>query len=119
MYSDLQRTLRNNDALILGDFNLLHTDWQTLTRSEGELHIMLDFVEHNCLNQMVSEPPHDNNILDLVVLVNQENLVANVSIGEHLGSCDHRLVHLNLRVQTRIAENKILVPNVTRANLKE
>lgn len=115
MYTVLQRTLRNNEALILGDFNLPHIDWKTLTGSEGESHRMLDFVENNCLSQMVSEPTRDNNILDLV-LVTQENLVENVSVGEHLGSCDHRLVRLDLRAQTRIADNKILIPNFKRAN---
>lgn len=117
MYSVLQRTLRNSDALILGDFNPPHMDWQTLTGSEGESHRMLDFVENNCLSQMVSEPAHDNNILDLV-LVTPENIVDNVSVGEHLGSCDHRLVRLDIRVQTRIAENKVLVPNFKRVDFE-
>ncbi len=73
---------------------------------------MLDFVEHNCLSQiqMVNESTRCNYIVDLV-LVNQENLVENVRVGEHLLSCDHRLVRLDLRAQTRIAENKILVTN--------
>ncbi len=87
--------------------------------SEGESHRMLDFVEHNCLNQiqMVNESTRCNYILDLV-LVTQENLVDNVSVGEHLLSCDHRLVRLDLRAQIRIAENKILVANFI-AVLKE
>ncbi len=75
---------------------------------------MIDFVENTCLSQMVNEPRCDNNILDLV-LVTQENLVDNVSVGKHLGSCDHRLVRLDIRAQTKIAENKVLVPNFKRA----
>ncbi len=117
MYSVLQRTLRNNDALVLGDFNLPHIDWQTLTGSEGESHSMLDFVEYNCFSQMVSEPTRKTNTLDLE-LVTQENLVDNASVGEHLGSFVHRLVCLDLIAQTRIAGNKILVPIFKRADFK-
>ncbi len=51
MYSVLLRTLRNSDALILGDFNLPHIDWLTLTGSEGESHRMIDIVENNFLSQ--------------------------------------------------------------------
>ncbi len=78
---------------------------------------MLDFVENSCLNQIVSEPTRDDNILDLV-LVTQENLVDNVSVGVHLGSCDHRLLRLDTRAQTRIAEYKVLVPNFKRADFE-
>ncbi len=53
---------------------------------------------------MVSESTRGNIILD-PVLVTQENVVDNVSVGEHLGSCDHRQVRLDLRIQTRVAEN--------------
>lgn len=53
---------------------------------------------------MVTEPVHNNNVLDFV-LVTQKNLVDNVSVDEHLRSCDRRLVCLNLRAETRIAEN--------------
>ncbi len=113
----MQRTIIDNDGLILGDFSLPHKDWQTLTGSNGESHRILDFVEYNCVSQMVSEPKRDNDILDLV-LITQENLVDNVSVDEHLGSCDHRLVHPDLRAQTKIAENKILVPIFKRVDFE-
>ncbi len=95
MSSVLQRTLRNSDALILGDLNLQHIDWQALTGSEGESHRMLNFVENNCFSRIVSEATRDNNILDLVLLT-QENQADNVSVGEHLGPCDHRLLRLDM-----------------------
>ncbi len=64
--------------------------------SKGKSHRMLDFVERDSLSRMVSEPMRDDNIFDLV-LVTQENLVDNVSVGEHLGSSDHILVRLELK----------------------
>ncbi len=93
MYDGLQGTLRNSDASLLGNFSLLHIDW--LTGSEGESHKMLDFIEDNRFSEMISEPTHGNNILDLVLLT-QENLDDNVSVCEHHGSCDHRVARLDI-----------------------
>ncbi len=41
MYQELQRSLHNKEVVILGDFNLPHIDWQTLTGVENESHRML------------------------------------------------------------------------------
>ncbi len=45
MYQILRRSLHNNEAVILGDFNLPHIDWQTLTGAESESHRMHEFVD--------------------------------------------------------------------------
>lgn len=49
----------------------------------------------------------------------QDNLVSNVTEGEHHGSCNHTLVHVELRAQTTVTENNIRVPNFKRANFVE
>ncbi len=64
---------------------------------------------------MDSEPTRDDDIIDLV-LVTQENLGDNVSVSEYFESCDHTLVGLNIRAQTRITENKIKVTSFKRAD---
>ncbi len=76
---------------------------------------MLDFVGNDFLSQMVSERTRDNNILDLV-LVTWDNSVENVTISEHLGSYDDRLVRLDVRARISVAVNKILVLNFNKAN---
>ncbi len=108
MYSVLRKSLNNNDSEILGDFNLPHIDWATLSGTEIESHRMIEFLEENYLSQMVSEPTRQNNILDLVitkakrilqltvVITTQDNLVSNVTVGEHFGSCDHKLVRIDI-----------------------
>ena len=41
MYQILQQSLHNRESVFLGDFNLHHIDWQTLTGVETESHRML------------------------------------------------------------------------------
>ncbi len=56
---------------------------------------MLEFLENHFLSQLVFEPMHGNNIIDLVI-VSQDHLINNVVVGEHLGSCDHKLVRADI-----------------------
>ena len=115
MYNILHRSLQNNESLILGDFNLPHIEWQSLSGVERESHSMLEFLEDNFLTQLVSEPTRENSILDLVI-ASQDHLINKVTVGEHLGSCDHKVVRVEINTTTRVMENKTLVPNFRRGN---
>ncbi len=79
---------------------------------------MIEFLEENFLSRMVSEPTRENNLLDLVITT-QDILVSNVTVGEHFGSCDHKLVRIDIKAQTKVTENKVKVPNFKRANFVE
>jgi hypothetical protein len=114
MYQVLRQSL-NNESVILGDFNLPHIDWETLTGVETESHRMLEFIEDNFLIQLVTEPTRENNILDLVI-ASQEHLINNITVGEHLGSCDHKVVRAEINTRTNIVENRTFVPNFGRGN---
>lgn len=76
---------------------------------------MTEFLEDSYLTQMVTEPILHNNILDLVI-VTQDNLVRNIAVGEHLGSCDHKLVRVDIKTHINDTENKVMVPYFKRAN---
>ena len=76
---------------------------------------MLKFLEDNFLSQLVSEPTRENSILDLII-VSQDHLINNVTVGEHLGSCDHKVVRAEINLTTNVFENEILVPNFRRGN---
>ncbi len=56
MYQVFQGSLHNNGAVLLGDFNLPHIDWETLISVESESHRMLDFINDNFFSQIVTEP---------------------------------------------------------------
>ncbi len=79
---------------------------------------MLEFLEDNFLSQLVSEPTRENNILDLVI-VSQDRLISNVKVGEHFGSCDHKLVRADISTLIKVLENKTLVPIFRRGNFED
>ena len=56
---------------------------------------MIQFIEDNFLHQLVTESTRENNIFDLVI-ASQDHLVNNVEVGEHFGSCDHKLVRADI-----------------------
>ena len=65
---------------------------------------MLDFLEISFLQQLVTEPTRENNILDLVIL-SQDHLINNVTVGEHLDSCYYIVAHAEINT-TKISEKK-------------
>ncbi len=101
----------------MGDFNLLHIDWQTLTGVETQSHKMLEFLEDNFLHQAVTKPTRENNKLDLVI-VSQDHLINSVTVGEHFASCDHKVIRAE-RNTSKAFENKTLVPSFRRGNFKD
>ena len=115
MYQILQQSLRNRESVILGDFNLPHIDWQTLTAVEAESHRMLEFIHDNFLSYLLAEPTRENNILDFVI-TSQEHLINSITVGEYLGSCDHRVVRAEINTTTNIVENTTL--NVSEAHYR-
>ncbi len=77
----------------------------------------LEFLEYNFLQQLVTEPTRENNILDLVI-ISQDHLINNVTVGEHLDSCDHKVIRAEINTITEVFENKTLVPNYGRFNFE-
>ncbi len=63
----------------------------TLTGVESESHRMLKFIDDNFISQLVTEPTSENSILVLVI-ASQDFLINNVTVGEHRGLCDHKVV---------------------------
>ncbi len=86
-----------------------------LSDIKSELHRMLEFLEDKVFSQLVYEPMHENNILNLII-VSQDHLINNVAVGEHLGPCNHKLICGNVDTVIHVVENKTLVPNFRRGN---
>ena len=55
---------------------------------------MIEFFEGNFLSHLGSESARENSIVDLVT-ASQDNLINNVVVVEHLGSCDHEMKRAN------------------------
>ena len=75
---------------------------------------MLEFLDDNFLTQLVKQPTRENNVLDLIIVSN-DNLLNDVTVGEHLGSCDHCILRASINVVSRITDNKTLFSNFRRA----
>lgn len=115
LYSIMEETLNADEALLLGDFNLPDINWNLNTGTNQQAKLMIDFIENNYLHQCVMEPTRGRNILDLVI-TSQENLVSNITVGEHLGTCDHRLIRFDLNAKYSTTSNYSQAPDYSRAN---
>ena len=86
----------SNTRVIVGDFNLPHVDWNTLSCSRDVIdNLWIDFVIQNSLSQFVSFPTRYSSILDLV-FTDVNEIVVHVCSCEPIGSSDHTAVELTL-----------------------
>ena len=84
-------------SLLMGDFNSPCVDWETTTTTKAEEEPLVEFVNDCYLTQWVKEPTREHNILDLV-LTTEDDIIDDLSVGEHLGTSDHRIVRFGVRV---------------------
>ena len=88
----------NQNIIITGDFNLPHTDWSCgdirklpgASKDEQEMiETLNNLANTHFLNQIVKQPTHkDGNILDLILINNME-LLHDLSVTEPLRSATH------------------------------
>ncbi|KAK6056492.1 hypothetical protein COOONC_06003 [Cooperia oncophora] len=78
--------------VLVGDFNLLDISWSRLSHKRGTRKS--HFVESHNFKQLVLEPTHDYNILDLV-LTNCPSLISSTSVRAPFSTSDHATVSFN------------------------
>lgn len=116
LYNTLQNTLNADETVILGDYNLPYISWELNTGEDANSRRMIEFMEDNFLHQFVREPTRGNNILDLVIATH-ENLVSNLSVGEHLSTCDHKIIRFEFKIKHKIFKSNTKVPNYKNVDL--
>src|SRR6218665_3378051 len=89
MHKLLERANKET-ALIMGDFNY-HIDWENSEGEKEPYRIFLGFIETSFMQQHVMEPTRGKNMLDLVI-TSDENMIENVSVGEHFNTSAHQVV---------------------------
>jgi ribonucleases P/MRP protein subunit RPP40 len=77
-------------VLLMGDFNFPEIDWN-VQESLSDSHPFIKCVNDGFLSQGVCDATRGKNILDLV-LVSEENMIENLSVGEPFGSSDHQII---------------------------
>src|SRR6218665_1542969 len=105
MYKLLERAYKET-SLIMGDFNY-HVDWEHSEVEREQDRLFLDFIEASFMQQHVMEPTRGDNILDLVI-TSEENMIENMSVGEHFNTSDHQVVRWGI-VMEQIQEVKAYV----------
>jgi hypothetical protein len=77
--------------IVVGDFNLSTVDWQCMTARDRHHRAFLNQIAPLGLQQLVHEPTRGNNILDLI-FSQDDRLVYDVAVVDHLGRSDHSMV---------------------------
>ncbi len=80
LYEEIQSTIRNNNAVIVGDFNCPNIKWNS-KHGDQEGSRLIEMVEDSFLSQIVTQPARGNNILDLV-LTTDTDLISDYEVGE-------------------------------------
>jgi hypothetical protein len=90
----------------MGDFNFSELDWGKM-ESIDYSHPFLECIGDNFMSQLVDEPTRGSNYLDLV-LTSDEDLVQEVTVGEHFATSDHNVVKFNIIIKgdSNYSENK-------------
>jgi ribonuclease P/MRP protein subunit RPP40 len=81
-------------VVVMGDFNFPELDWSNLDNLDVQ-NSFVDCLFNNFLLQLVDEPTRGNNYLDLI-LSSEENMIQNLSVGEHFETSDHQVIRFDL-----------------------
>ena len=95
----LTRIPASSSIILCGDFNAPRINWESVScvTSAGVTSKLCDLVLDHSLQQLVSEPTRDENVLDLL-LINCPGRVRGVKVVVNFPGADHDAVHFLLDV---------------------
>jgi len=108
----------SEDLILLGDFNLLNIDWDTMSGSTPQSTEFCDFLFELNLEQLITTATHiTGNILDVILtntsIINEIQVITPLPCGL---SSDHYLVHFSLSTTDCLKKFYHLVYDHTKAN---
>jgi hypothetical protein len=90
---------------IVGDFNLPLMDWVNNSSPNHKVYIeLLSYFQSNSLEQLVSFPTRDNNLLDIILSDNPSQF-RNIAPMAPIGSSDHVTILFDLVLETELVNN--------------
>ena len=91
----------SSSVVLCGDFNLAHIDWQKVSPTQTcKLSTeFCDTINDHSLDQLVSEPTRNGNILDLL-LTNTTGIIHDVEVVEGIHGSDHEAIHFSIKSAT-------------------
>ncbi len=104
LYEEIQSTIRNKNAVIVGDFNCPNINWNSMPGDQDGSRL-IEMVENSFLFQIVTQLTRGNNILDLVSTTDTD-LISDCEVGEIVSGCDHYMIRFRIRTKHKLTENK-------------
>ncbi len=114
LHEEIQSTIRNKNAIIVGDFNCPNINWNSM-HEDQEGSWLNEMVEDSFLSQIVTQPTRWNNILD-IALTTDTDLISDCEVGEILSGCDHHMIWFRIRTKHQATVNKSKVPDYRNAD---
>ena len=115
---EILRKLETN-TIVIGDFNLPGVVWEEREGGGAKARQLVETVEKEGLQQMVSFPTHvKGNILDLVLTNCLEKIVSITDVGR-LGKSDHCMIEVTVAVRWEERRRSRKVVNWRKANYEE
>ena len=79
----------------MGDFNFPELNWSVEAENISESHPIVECMNNNFLIQVVLEPTHGINFLDLILCL-EEDMITDLYVGEPFETSDHQLIRFKL-----------------------
>ena len=97
------------DVVLFGDFNARDIDWNYNTSVSAIGNTLLTAVDDNLLIQLVKNPTHGHNILDLIFTGNYD-IIDRIDVAESVGKSDHLRTDLMLKIMLprRTQQNRVI-----------
>ena len=116
-YRHLSTAIKDKFCILMGDFNCPKVNWKNRT-ADVEGKRLLELVSEELLTQWVDTATRGNNILDLV-FTTEDNLIANLTVGEKLEKGDHNIVNFEINVIFSEKEKILIKPDFRKADFEK
>ena len=114
LYNEIKSNVGTGNIVIMGDFNCPSVNWDSFV-CDSEGNRLLTTMDDLFMEQLVNHPTRYNNILDLV-FTNNPNQICDMTVGECLGTSDHRIIRFNILYKFKAVDNISFIPNYRKAN---
>jgi ribonucleases P/MRP protein subunit RPP40 len=99
--------ISHEKLLMMGDFNFPELNW-TKPETLDHSHQFIKCIDDNYLIQCVENKTRDKNVLDLV-FISEENMIANLTVGEPFGTSDHQIIRWTFAASKEIIPNETII----------
>ncbi|KAJ7417020.1 rna-directed dna polymerase from mobile element jockey-like [Pitangus sulphuratus] len=114
---ELRDTSKSAALLLMGHFNLSEINWKHHTAGTTWSRRFLKNLDDNFMKQVQRESTWKDALLDLL-LVNKEDLMSKVEIGNCLGHSSHKVIEFKISVNGRKCASKTSTLDIRRADFR-